>query len=124
MHEERLQLQDQQEREEFDTITADLHHLKSTAVTPGVYNSPYVQPITAFGAPIEDHLSSTFRKSKYCHRHLKRALGREVYSRTYQRFSQTDPQSSSSSNKYQHSSAPRALDTYKLKPLYEETKSA
>ena len=45
-------------RDEFKKVTQNLHHLLSTASTPGVYNPPYAQGMvpTAFNVPIEDHL--------------------------------------------------------------------
>lgn len=44
---------------EFTKVTQNLHHLLSTQVTPGIYNSPYVMPEqlpTAFNLPVELHL--------------------------------------------------------------------
>lgn len=117
-YDERMQLQDEKERAEFDALTADLHHLRSTANIPGVYNSPYVQPLQAFGATLEDHLQESFKKSKHCHRHLRRALGNEMYTRTYQRFGSTIG-SGTANTRYQHASMPRPVDSYKLQPLYE-----
>jgi hypothetical protein len=117
MYEERALLQDEKDRAEFEALTSDLHHLRSTSNIPGVYNSPYVAPLQAFGAPIEDHLQNTFKKSKYCHRHLRRALGSEVYESTYQRFGQTSTLGSGTSQRYQHSSMPRPVDSYKLQPI-------
>lgn len=46
-------------REEFAKVTQNLHHLVSTAVTPGIYNPPYAaddEVPTAFNVPIEEHL--------------------------------------------------------------------
>lgn len=45
-------------RDEFKKVTQNLHHLLSTASTPGVYNPPYAQDMvpTAFDIPIEEHL--------------------------------------------------------------------
>ena len=45
-------------RDEFKKVTQNLHHLLSTASTPGVYNPPYAQGMvpTAFNVPIEEHL--------------------------------------------------------------------
>lgn len=45
-------------RSEFTEVTQNLHHLVSTKVTPGIYNSPYLQEAlpTAFNQPIEEHL--------------------------------------------------------------------
>jgi hypothetical protein len=53
-HEARVE----QERDEFVKVTANLHHLLSTAAQPGIYNSPYNadQPPTAMGIPVEEHL--------------------------------------------------------------------
>lgn len=44
---------------EFTKVTQNLHHLLSTQVTPGIYNSPYLMPEqlpTAFNLPVELHL--------------------------------------------------------------------
>jgi len=124
MYEERTQILDEQERQEFETLTTDLHHLKSTANCPGVYNSPYVEPIRAFGTPMEQHLQNNFKKSKYCHRHMRRALGSVQYQRTYQRFGQTTGTVGQGVNtggsSYQYASMPRPVDAYKLQPLHEE----
>eukprot|EP00656_Telonema_subtile_P020859 TRINITY_DN2191_c0_g1_i4.p1 TRINITY_DN2191_c0_g1~~TRINITY_DN2191_c0_g1_i4.p1 ORF type:complete len:269 (+),score=45.87 TRINITY_DN2191_c0_g1_i4:302-1108(+) len=123
--EERLQLLDQEERSEFEELTSNLHHLTSTRTTPGVYNSPFVEPLTAFGTPMEEHLQNSFKKSKYCHRHLRRSMGSEVYARTFQRFGQSGSlsagktQGAGNSQTYQHASMPRPVETYKLQPLYE-----
>ncbi|KAH9085192.1 hypothetical protein LEN26_020591 [Aphanomyces euteiches] len=44
-------------RAELVKITTDLHHLVGTAVTPGVFSSPYTQSKpTAFGVPVETHI--------------------------------------------------------------------
>ena len=138
---------------------------KSTANCPGVYNSPYVEPIRAFGTPMEQHLQNNFKKvinnsnqsaacktppgcgclymlycwgfdyllaypltdcwqSKYCHRHMRRALGSVQYQRTYQRFGQTTGTVGQGVNtggsSYQYASMPRPVDAYKLQPLHEE----
>eukprot|EP00826_Nyctotherus_ovalis_P058887 TRINITY_DN8142_c0_g1_i11.p2 TRINITY_DN8142_c0_g1~~TRINITY_DN8142_c0_g1_i11.p2 ORF type:complete len:113 (+),score=52.29 TRINITY_DN8142_c0_g1_i11:671-1009(+) len=52
-------------RAEFAMITGNLHHLLSTKIQPGVYNSPYiaVKP-QAFNVDIETHLQTSF-KSNY-----------------------------------------------------------
>ena len=42
---------------EFEKVTANLHHLLSTASQPGIYNGPYQSvPATAMGLPVEVHL--------------------------------------------------------------------
>ena len=43
-------------RKEFAEVTRNLHHLLSTRTTAGIYNSPYSDPVTVGGIPIEDHL--------------------------------------------------------------------
>mmetsp|Transcript_28053 Transcript_28053/g.97047 ORF Transcript_28053/g.97047 Transcript_28053/m.97047 type:complete len:358 (-) Transcript_28053:140-1213(-) len=51
-------------RDEFRRVTQNLHHLVSTASTPGVYNPPYAGPEevpTAFNVPIEEHLRTGVR---------------------------------------------------------------
>lgn len=52
-------------RAEFAMITGNLHHLISTKIQPGIYNSPYiaVKP-QAFNVDIETHLQTSF-KSNY-----------------------------------------------------------
>jgi len=52
-------------RAEFAMITGNLHHLISTKIQPGIYNSPYiaVKP-QAFNVDIETHLHTSF-KSNY-----------------------------------------------------------
>ena len=52
-------------RAEFAMITGNLHHLMSTKIQPGVYNSPYiaVKP-QVFNVDIETHLQTSF-KSNY-----------------------------------------------------------
>lgn len=119
MYEERTQLLEEEEQAEFEGLTSNLHHLKSTTNIPGVYNSPYVEPLKAFGTNMEDHLQNSFKKSKYCHRHLRRALGSDIYARTYQRFGQSGALSGGNTGTYQHASMPRPVDSYKLQPLYE-----
>merc|ERR1712232_862549 len=96
------------ERNNFDKLAADLHHLKSTEHIPGVFNSPYVEPLRAFGQPIEQHLTTTFKTSKFCSRHLRRALGADTYSRTFKKGIQRSGQSGGAS--YQYASMPRPLD--------------
>jgi len=59
---ERTTLHEATERNNFDKLAADLHHLKSTEHISGVFNSPYVEPLRAFGAPIEQHLTANFKK--------------------------------------------------------------
>ena len=52
---------EEQARSEFKNIVKNLHHLKSTAKIPGIYNSQYQnQKPAAFGIDIETHLQSTF----------------------------------------------------------------
>jgi len=119
MFEERSTQLEEQEQREFAGLAGNLHHLSSTANTAGVYSSPYVEPMKAFGVTMEEHLQNQFKKSKYCHRHLKRALGSEVYARTYHRFGASGSLKAVQTGSYQHSSMPRPLDTYKLQPLYE-----
>jgi hypothetical protein len=51
--------------EEFWNNCKGRHHLVSTAVHPGIFNSPYAEflgGIPSFdGIPVEDHLNDTFR---------------------------------------------------------------
>lgn len=54
-----LRRAEERARDEFRRVTQNLHHLVSTASTPGVYNPPYAGPEdvpTAFNVPIEEHL--------------------------------------------------------------------
>jgi len=48
---------------EFETVTQSLHHLVSTRVQAGVYNSPYAfdGPVTVGGLPVEDHIRTGVR---------------------------------------------------------------
>lgn len=118
---ERANLHEVTERNNFDKLAADLHHLKSTEHIPGVFNSPYVEPLRAFGAPIEQHLTANFKKSKHCAKHLRRALGAQLYSRTYKKAAQNTGLATEGGS-YQHSSMPRPLDksyTLGLRPLPE-----
>ncbi len=49
------------EREQqFEKIAYGLHHLVSTACSPGIFQSPYYQLLgsSCFGVPIEQHLKS------------------------------------------------------------------
>jgi hypothetical protein len=45
---------------EFNAVTQNLHHLVSTRVNAGIYNSPYSfeGPVTVNGIPVEDHINS------------------------------------------------------------------
>jgi len=109
------------ERNNFDKLAADLHHLKSTEHISGVFNSPYVEPLRAFGAPIEQHLTANFKKSKHCAKHLRRALGAQLYSQTYKKAAQNAGLATEGGT-YQHASMPRPLDnsyTLGLRPLPE-----
>eukprot|EP00638_Chattonella_subsalsa_P012819 CAMPEP_0117778062 /NCGR_PEP_ID=MMETSP0948-20121206/758_1 /TAXON_ID=44440 /ORGANISM="Chattonella subsalsa, Strain CCMP2191" /LENGTH=383 /DNA_ID=CAMNT_0005605293 /DNA_START=135 /DNA_END=1287 /DNA_ORIENTATION=- len=67
--EENLQKQKEAEWEEkqrkteaeFQKVTQNLHHLVSTKVQSGIYNSPYDEVPTAYGKPVEDHLRTGVR---------------------------------------------------------------
>ncbi|KAF0742770.1 hypothetical protein AaE_008599 [Aphanomyces astaci] len=48
---------DAESRDELVQITQHLHHLVGTAVTPGIFSSPFLQSKpTAFGVPVETHI--------------------------------------------------------------------
>ncbi|ETV76735.1 hypothetical protein H257_09202 [Aphanomyces astaci] len=48
---------DAESRDELVRITQHLHHLVGTAVTPGIFSSPFLQSKpTAFGVPVETHI--------------------------------------------------------------------
>lgn len=50
-------------REKVSSLSAKLHHLRSTATCSSIYNSPYhagYHP-TAFGIPVEEHLRTAIR---------------------------------------------------------------
>ena len=51
-------------RAEFAMITGNLHHLLSTKMQPGVYNSPYIalKP-QVFNVDIETHLKTSFKSN-------------------------------------------------------------
>ncbi|OQR89267.1 hypothetical protein ACHHYP_06386 [Achlya hypogyna] len=52
-----LERVEEESREELVKITQNLHHLVGTAVTPGVFSSPFAQSRpTAFGVPVETHI--------------------------------------------------------------------
>jgi len=112
-------LRHQDQLEEFQTLSKDLHHLVSTANTPGVFNSPYnMEPVRAFGAPIETQLKTTFAKSQYLLKHMMRSLGASRY-KALHRSQMGATNSSLGSNAYTHSSLPRPLD-----PVAENSRAA
>jgi len=117
-YEERELTRHEAEQTEFNKLAKDLHHLVSTANTPGVFNSPYnVEPIKAFGTPVEAHLKRNFSKSKFLARHMTRALGTQRYQALNPHsLYHTKTSYGSSSGSYQHSSLPRPLD-----PIAERT---
>lgn len=115
-HYAREQVRMETEKGEFDKLAKDLHHLMSTSNTPGVFNSPYnIEPVRAFGAPVETHLKASFARSKYLQRHMTRALGQQRYRATKGASFKDTGKSLGSSGSYTHSSAPRPLE-----PLVEE----
>ena len=61
-------------RAEFMQVTQNLHHLTSTAAVSGVYNSPYADPPTANGIPIEDHLRAGVKDLLRTRGYTKRGL--------------------------------------------------
>jgi len=106
-----------EEQNEFNTLAKDLHHLVSTANIPGVFNSPFnIEPVRAFGAPVESHLKTSFAKSKYLQRHMTRALGQQRYRATKGGGLRDSKQSFGSSGSYTHSSFPRPLETLDEEP--------
>lgn len=107
---ERAELLQTKQRAEFEALAADLHHLRSTSHIPGVFNSPYVEPLTAFGVPMEQHLQDNFKKSKFCSQHMRRAMGADAYARSYKKTGQTTLGYSTASSTYQYASMPRPLD--------------
>lgn len=112
---EREQLRMEQDQKEFTTLAKDLHHLVSTSNTPGVFNSPYnIEPVRAFGAPVEAHLKGTFQTSKYLKRHMMRSMGSKRYQQVHQHLNASS-NSLGESGKYTHSSYPRPLE-----PVTEE----
>jgi len=114
---EREQTRHQSEQAEFTKLAKDLHHLVSTSNIPGVFNSPYnVEPLRAFGAPVEAQLKTTFQRSQYLQRHMQRSLGKQRYTALH---GHSMGQTGSTSGSYTHSSFPRPLE-----PLSEEPGSA
>lgn len=114
-YQEREQLRIEEDRAEFQTLAKDLHHLVSTANIPGVFNSPYnIEPVRAFGAPVETQLKTTFAKSQYLQRHMMRSLGSQRY-KALHRNSFGNTNNSMGTGSYSHSSFPRPLE-----PLSEE----
>lgn len=61
-------------RAEFIQVTQNLHHLTSTAAVSGIYNSPYADPPTANGIPIEDHLRAGVKDLLRTRGYTKRGL--------------------------------------------------
>jgi len=116
-HEEREMVRVEGEKAEFDNLAKDLHHLVSTSNIPGVFNSPFnIEPVRAFGAPVEAHLKASFSQSKYLQKHMTRALGQQRYRATKgASMKDTNKSLSSSNGSYMHSSYPRPLE-----PLAEE----
>jgi len=53
-------LAEEKAQREFNAVTQNLHHLVSTKVNAGIYNSPYSfdGPVTVNGIPVEDHINS------------------------------------------------------------------
>lgn len=49
--------------EDFVALSRGLHHLIGTKTTPGIYSSPFppIQPPTAFGVPVEQHICENSR---------------------------------------------------------------
>jgi len=117
VHHQRELQRHEEEKKEFLTLSKDLHHLVSTSNTPGVFNSPYnIEPLKAFGAPVETHLKTTFAKSKYLQRHMMRSLGAQRYRATNpESFDNTQLTGVSQDGSYTHASFPRPLE-----PLAEE----
>jgi len=112
IHNERELQRHESEKAEFLTLSKDLHHLVSTANTPGVFNSPYnIEPLKAFGAPVEAHLKNTFSKSKYLQRHMTRSLGAQRYRSLHpENLDSTKLSGISQDGSYTHSSFPRPLE--------------
>lgn len=115
-YQEREQLRHETEQAEFSTLAKDLHHLVSTSNIPGVFNSPYnVEPLRAFGAPVEAQIKTTFQRSQFLQRHMQRSLGKQRYTALHGNL----VHSGSTSGSYTHASFPRPLE-----PLTEEPGSA
>lgn len=114
-YQEREELRLTQAQGEFTALAKDLHHLCSTSNIPGVFNSPYnVEPVRAFGVPVESQLKSTFARSGYLKKHMKRSLGASRYMALHGTNDLGNTMGSSTmggSNAYTHSSLPRPLDT-------------
>ena len=114
-YQEREQLRRTQAEEEFLGLAKDLHHLCSTGSIPGVFNSPYnMEPVRAFGKPVESQLKATFARSGYLKKHLTRAMGKARYTAIHG-HSMGQTADSLGSGAYTHSSMPRPLE-----PLAEE----
>lgn len=119
-YQEREHLRQTQAEEEFTGLAKDLHHLVSTGSIPGVFNSPYnMEPVRAFGKPVESQIKSTFARSQYLKRHLMRSMGKARYTAIHGATkAMGDTQGSMGtldSAAYTHSSMPRPLE-----PLAEE----
>lgn len=116
-YQEREHLRQTQAEEEFTGLAKDLHHLVSTGSIPGVFNSPYnMEPVRAFGKPVESQIKSTFARSQYLKRHLMRSMGKARYTAIHGATNAMgDTMGSLDSAAYTHSSMPRPLE-----PLAEE----
>jgi len=116
IHHEREEIRKKIERDEFEELAKDLHHLVSTKNCPGVFNSPYnIEPIRAFGAPVETHLKASFAGSKYLVKHMTRALGSQRYRATKGvTHQQGTPQGHAGT--YTHASYPRPLESVNEEP--------
>jgi hypothetical protein len=57
MEEQRIE---EKAQAEFETVTANLHHLLSTKAMAGIYNSPYNPngPVSVAGVPVEEHIQT------------------------------------------------------------------
>jgi len=117
VHHERETLRIEKQEQEFEELSKDLHHLVSTANIASVFNSPYnIEPLRAFGVPVETALKTTFAKSKYLQRHMMRSLGAQRYRSMHpESFDHLQSTGMSQDGTYTHSSFPRPLE-----PLAEE----
>lgn len=57
-------------------MTQHLHHLVSTKVTAGVFNSPYnpLGPVTVEGKPVEEHIRQGVSKALRAEGYVKKGL--------------------------------------------------
>jgi len=71
-----------------------------------------MEPVRAFGKPVESQIKSTFARSGYLKRHLMRSMGKARYTAIHGSMGDTSGSMGTlDSAAYTHSSMPRPLET-------------